>query len=166
MSRCLFSGSTVSRYAALKTGAYDATLLAPPLSFIAESDGFKTLGVAGDYSKDLPFTGSIVNRTWASAHLDAAKGFFAAEDEATDWFYDAAHRAEAVDILIKASKSNPEDAGRSYDFLRAGNYFDRTRTLSRKGVAALVAALHALGDKDVAATAEEAVIPGLTAVSD
>ena len=162
----MFSGSTVSRYAALKTGAYDATMLAPPASFIAESEGFKVLGVAGDYNKDLPFTGSIVNRAWASAHLDAAKNFFAAEDDATDWFYDPAHRAEAIDILIKSSKSNPGDAAKSYDFLRAGNYFDRTHKLSRKGVAALVAALHALGDKDVTATAEEAVIPGLTAVSD
>lgn len=162
----MYSGSTVSRYAALKTGAYDATMLAPPASFIAESDGFKTLGVAGDYNKDLPFTGSIVNRAWASAHLDAAKNFFAAEDEATDWFYDEAHRAEAIDILIKASKSNPEDAARSYDFLYKGGYFDRTQKLSRKGVAALVAALHELGDKDIEVTAEQAVIPGLTAVSD
>src|SRR6185503_4598122 len=58
----LFSGSTVSRYAALKTGAYDATLLAPPLSFIALGEGFKNLGIAGDYNKDLPFTGSIISR--------------------------------------------------------------------------------------------------------
>jgi len=162
----MYSGSTVSRYAALKTGAYDATMLAPPASFIAESDGFKTLGVAGDYNKDLPFTGSIVNRAWASAHLDAAKNFFAAEDEATDWFYDDANRAEAIKILIDAAKSSPEEAAKSYDFLRGGNYFDRTRTLSRKGVAALVAALHALGDNDVEVGAEDAVIPGLTAVSE
>jgi ABC-type nitrate/sulfonate/bicarbonate transport system substrate-binding protein len=114
----MFSGSTVSRYAALKTGAYDATLLAPPLSFIAESEGFKNLGIAGDYNKDLPFTGSIISRGWASAHPEAAKDFFAAEDEATDWFYDDAHRAEAITILVDASKSNPDDAARSYDFLR------------------------------------------------
>ena len=162
----LFSGSTVSRYAALKTGAYDATLLAPPLSFIAIGEGFKNLGIAGDYNKNLPFTGSVINRAWATAHPDAAKNFFAAEDEATDWFHDTAHRAEAIQILIDASKSNPEDAARSYDYLRDGDYFDRTHKLSRRGVAALVDALHELGDKDVEVTAEQAVIPGLTAVSD
>lgn len=162
----MYSGSTVSRYAALKTGAYDATLLAPPLSFIAVGEGFKNLGIAGDYNKNLPFTGSIINRAWAKAHPDAAKAFFAAEDEATDWFYDDAHRDEAIKILIDASKSNPEDAARSYDFLRAGGYFDRTHKLSRRGVGALVAALHELGDKDVDVTAEDAVIPGLTAVGD
>jgi len=162
----LFSGSTVSRYAALKTGAYDATLLAPPLSFIAQGEGFKNLGIAGDYNKDLPFTGSIVSRAWASAHPDAARNFFAAADEAADWFHDAAHRAEAIQILIDSSKSNPEDAARSYDFLRGGDYFDRTHEVSRRGIAALVAALHELGDTDVNATGEEAVIPGLTALSD
>jgi ABC-type nitrate/sulfonate/bicarbonate transport system substrate-binding protein len=162
----LYSGSTVSRYAALKTGAYDATLLAPPLSFIAIGEGFKNLGIAGDYNKDLPFTGSIINRAWAAAHPQAAKNFFAAEDEATDWFYDNAHRDEAIKILVDASKSNPDDAARSYDFLDKGGYFDRTHKVSRRGIAALVTALHELGDKDVDVSAEEAVIPGLTAVGD
>jgi NitT/TauT family transport system substrate-binding protein len=162
----LYSGSTVSRYAALKTGAYDATLLAPPLSFIAQGEGFKNLGIAGDYNKDLPFTGSVINRAWATAHPDAAKNFFAAEDEATDWFYDDKNRDEAIKILIDASKSNQDEAARSYDFLRGGAYFDKTHKLSRRGVGALVTALHELGDKDVEATAEEAVIPGLTAVGD
>jgi NitT/TauT family transport system substrate-binding protein len=162
----MYSGSTVARYAALKTGAYDATMLALPLSFTAESDGFRSLGVAGDYSKDMPFTGSVVNRAWAGAHLEAAKNFFAAEDEATDWFYDDAHRAEAIEILVKASKSSPDEAARSYDFLHDGNYFDRTHLLSRRGVAALVNALHELGDKDVEVSAKDAVIPGLTAVGD
>jgi hypothetical protein len=38
--------------------------------------------------------------------------------------------------------------------------------MSRRGIGALVTALHELGDKDVEATAEDAVIPGLTAVGD
>jgi NitT/TauT family transport system substrate-binding protein len=162
----LYSGATTARYAALKAGAYDATLLAPPLSFIAIGEGFKNLGIAGDYNKDLPFTGSIINRAWAAAHPNAAKGFFAAEDEATDWFYDDKNRDEAIKILIDSSKSNADDAARSYDFLHGGGYFDRTHKLSRRGVGALVTALHELGDKDVEVSAEQAVIRGLTAVSD
>ncbi|HEV8014919.1 MAG TPA: ABC transporter substrate-binding protein [Stellaceae bacterium] len=162
----MFSGSTVSRYAALKSGAFDATFLAPPLSFIAQSEGFRLLGIAGDFAKDLPFTGSIVNRGWVAAHLEAAKNFFAAEDQATDWFHDDAHRDEAIKILVEASKSNPEDAARSYDFLRGGDYFDRSHKVSRRGVAALVAALHALGDTDVNPTPEQMVVPGLTELAD
>ena len=160
----MFSGSTVSRYAALKTGAYDATLLAPPLSFISVSEGFKNLGIAGDYNKDLPFTGSVINRAWAAGDLRLVG--MPAGDAATDWFYDDAHRDEAIKILIDASKSNPDDAARSYDFLRGGGYFDRTHKLSRRGIGALVTALHELGDKDVEVSAEQAIIPGLTAVGD
>jgi hypothetical protein len=68
--------------------------------------------------------------------------------------------------LIDSSKSNADDAARSYDFLHGGGYFDRPHKLSRRGVGALVTALHELGDKDVEVSAEQAVIPGLTAVSD
>lgn len=162
----LFSGSTVSRYAALKAGAFDATFLAPPLNFIARGEGFRSLGIAGDFAKDLPFTGSIVNRTWAAAHPEAAKNFFAANDAAEDWLSDPAHRDDAIKILIEQSKSNAADAARSYDFLVGGHYFDDTHKVSRRGVAALVAALHDLGDTDVNPTPEQTVIVGVTELGD
>ena len=162
----MYSGSTVSRYSALKAGAFDATFLAPPLNFIARGEGFHSLGIAGDFAKDLPFTGSIVNRTWAAAHMEAAKSFFAANDAAEDWLHDPAHRDEAIKILIEKSKSNAEDASRSYDFLVGGHYFDDTHKVSRRGVAALVAALHDLGDNDVNPTAEQSVIAGVTELGD
>ncbi|HEY3918899.1 MAG TPA: ABC transporter substrate-binding protein [Stellaceae bacterium] len=162
----MYSGSTVSRYAALKAGAFDATFLAPPLSFIAQGDGFRSLGIAGDYAKDLPFTGSIVNRSWAAAHPEAAKDFFAANDAATDWFRDPAHRDAAIKILIDMGKSNPADAARSYDFLHGGDYFDDSHAVSRRAVAALVAALHELGDSDVNPTPEQTVIAGVTALGE
>lgn len=158
----LFSGSTVSRYAALKAGAFDATFLAPPLNFIARGEGFRSLGIAGDFAKDLPFTGSIVNRNWTAAHMAAAKNFFAANDAAEDWLSDPAHREEAIKILIEQSKSNAADAARSYDFLVGGHYFDDTHKVSRRGVAALVAALHDLGDNDINPTPEQTVIAGVT----
>lgn len=162
----MYSGSTVARYAALKTGAFDATLLAPPLNYIAEDDGFKELGVAGDFAKDLPFTGSIVNRAWATAHPQAAKDFFATKDQAVEWLYDPKNRDEAIKLLVDAAKSSLDDATRSYDFLVGGGYFDRTRAVSRKGVAALVAALHDIGDKDINPRPEDTVIPGLTPLAD
>ena len=162
----LYSGSTVSRYSALKAGAFDATFLAPPLNFIAAGEGFHSLGIAGDFATQHPFTGSIVNRNWAAAHIEAAKNFFAANDAASDWFHDPAHRDEAIKILIDQAKSNPTDAARSYDFLRNGNYFDTTHKVARTAVAALVAALHDLGDKDVDPTPEQTVIAGVTELRD
>jgi NitT/TauT family transport system substrate-binding protein len=162
----MYSGSTTARFAALQTGAFDATLLAPPLNYIAEGDGFKQLGIAGDFAKDLPFTGSIVNRAWAAAHPQAAKDFFATKDESVEWLYDPKNRDEAIKLLIDASKSSADDATRSYDFLVGGQYFDRTRAVSRKGVAALVAALHDIGDRDINPKPEDTVIQGLTPLVD
>ena len=37
-------GNTAGRFAALKSGAVDATLLAPPVSFFAEDAGFRSVG--------------------------------------------------------------------------------------------------------------------------
>lgn len=158
----MYSGSTMSRYSALKAGAFDATFLAPPLSFIAQGEGFRNLGIAGDYAKDLPFTGSIVNRNWAAAHMEAAKNYFAANDAAEDWFRDPGHRDAAIKILVEMGKSNADDAARSYDFLLGGHYFDDSHKVSRRGVAALVAALHDLGDNDINPTPEQTVIAGVT----
>jgi ABC-type nitrate/sulfonate/bicarbonate transport system substrate-binding protein len=162
----MYSGSTVSRYAALKTGAFDATLLAPPLNYVAEGEGFKQLGIAGDFAKDLPFTGSIINRAWADAHPQAAKDFFATKDQAVEWLYDPKNRDEAIKLLVDASKGTLDDATRSYDFLVGGDYFDRSRGVSRKGVAALIAALHDIGDKEINPKPEDTVIAGLTPLVD
>ncbi len=162
----VYSGSTASRYAALKTGAIAASLLAVPLNYMAESEGFQQLGVAGNYAKDMPFTGSIINRKWAEAHPDTARRLFAINDQSIEWFYDKANRDEAIRILIDAGHITPEDATRSYEFLHDGEYFDRTHKVSRRGVEALVAALHELGDTDISPTPEQVVIPSLTVLSD
>ena len=64
-------GATPGRFAALRSGAADAALLIPPLLFQAEHAGFNNIGLAYDYTKDLPFGGMIVNRNWAAQHMDA-----------------------------------------------------------------------------------------------
>src|SRR5215472_11327069 len=52
----LFAGATTARYAALQSGAIDATVLVPPFNFFADSAGFPTLGLTVDYTPELPFT--------------------------------------------------------------------------------------------------------------
>ena len=48
-------GNTAGRFAALKSGAADATMLAPPVNFFAEDAGFRNVGMLLDYTGDLPF---------------------------------------------------------------------------------------------------------------
>src|SRR5580700_1930153 len=64
----LFAGATAARFSALSAGAIDATILLPPFNFFAESAGFRTLGLSVDYTPELPFTGAVVNRSWALTH--------------------------------------------------------------------------------------------------
>ena len=58
----VFAGATTARFSALQSGAVDAAILLPPFNFYAESAGFTNLGLTIDYARELPFSGSIVNR--------------------------------------------------------------------------------------------------------
>jgi NitT/TauT family transport system substrate-binding protein len=53
----IFAGTTGARFAALSSGAIDASLLIPPFSFKAKSIGLSHLADVADYTHDLPFTG-------------------------------------------------------------------------------------------------------------
>ncbi len=52
----LYAGATSARFAALKSGAIDATVLIPPFNFYAESEGFPNLGLTVEYTPELPFS--------------------------------------------------------------------------------------------------------------
>ncbi len=57
----VFAGTAAARFAALASGAVDATILVPPFSFKAEGAGFSSLGALSDYVTDMPFTGYSAN---------------------------------------------------------------------------------------------------------
>ena len=62
----LYAGATAARFAALQSGAIDATVLLPPFNFYAETAGFANLGLTIDYTPELPFSGAVVNTNWAA----------------------------------------------------------------------------------------------------
>src|ERR1700726_3020666 len=64
----VFAGATTARASALLAGAVDAAILFPPFNFRVEAKGFKSLGLASDYAKDLPFSGIVANTAWGSAN--------------------------------------------------------------------------------------------------
>src|SRR5215467_8331160 len=64
----LFAGATSARFSALQAGAIDATVLIPPFNFYAESAGFSTVGLAVDYTPELPFSAAVVNTKWAASN--------------------------------------------------------------------------------------------------
>ena len=159
-------GNTAGRFAALKSGAVDATMLAPPVSFFAEDAGFHSIGMIMDYAPDLPFSGNVVSLAYAAAHRDTLVKLLAVVDKSVAWFDDPANRTEAVDILVKEMKSAREPVERSYDFLRKINYFAPTNAISRVRMQNLINAMKALGDIKTDITPDKVVVPGLARLVD
>jgi ABC-type nitrate/sulfonate/bicarbonate transport system substrate-binding protein len=160
------AGVAASRYAALKAGVADAALLLPPLNFHAASTGYVTLGLAANYVKDLPFTGMAVFKRWASAHVPVAKRLLHATDKSISWLADAAHRAEAIELLVKAAHANSEDAEASYDYLRRIEYFEPSSKVSRTKLRNLLELEKRAGNVDPALAIDRLVIPGITELTD
>jgi ABC-type nitrate/sulfonate/bicarbonate transport system substrate-binding protein len=160
------AGSTGARFAALKSGAVDATMLAAPFGFYAEAQGFRNIGMILDYTKDLPFSGADVSLAYAAKHRDAVIGFRTGLDRAIAWFNDGANRTEAIDILAAIMRTDRGEIAQSYDFLRRIDYFATSDTVSRRSLQSLIDAMKALGDIEGTVTPERLVIPGLTRLSD
>jgi ABC-type nitrate/sulfonate/bicarbonate transport system substrate-binding protein len=160
------AGVAAARFAALKAGVVDAAVVLPPLNFQAAAQGFSILGYAADFVKDLPFTGMAVHRRWAGANLSAAKRVLAATDKSVAWLADPAHRAEAVDLLVKAGRSTKEDAEASYDYLRRIEYFEADSKVSRKKLRNLVEAEQQAGTVHAGFDIEKLAMPSLTELVD
>jgi ABC-type nitrate/sulfonate/bicarbonate transport system substrate-binding protein len=162
----VFAGATTARYSALQSGAVDATILLPPFSFFADSAGFATLGLTVDYTPELPFTGAVVNRNWAAAHRATLDRMLAVHKQSMAWFLDTRNRAPAIAMMAEASKQNPDDVAKAYDFLLKYNFFDGSGRVSRSKMNAMLAALHELGDISPGLDVDRLVLPGVTQVGD
>jgi NitT/TauT family transport system substrate-binding protein len=162
----VFAGATSARASALQAGAVDAAILLPPFNFQAASAGFNDLGLTIDYAGDLPFSGTVVNRNWASGHLDVLQRLLAAHSKSVAWFYDDKNRAEAVKMMADVSRIKVEDVEKSYDFFRKNVFFERTGTISQKKLNALLDALQTLGDLQGSRSVERFIMPGVTKLSD
>jgi NitT/TauT family transport system substrate-binding protein len=162
----VYTGSTGARFAALKTGAVDATILLPPFNFNAEAQGYRNLGLVADYCKDLPFTGAAVNNNWVAKHPDLLKRFLAAHNKSMAYFLDPKNRQESIDIMVAASKMSPELISKSYDFLHSRPYMDGSGRVSKSKMGALLAALKGLGDLKGSTDLKRFVLPGVAQLGD
>jgi len=107
-------GGSPNRYAALTRGAVSATMLSPPFDFKAERDGMRRLGNAFEAFDGVGVVFAVEN-AWAKANADALTGFLRAANKAQRFLYDPANKEQAVAIMVKYTRSAPEDMARSYD---------------------------------------------------
>jgi NitT/TauT family transport system substrate-binding protein len=159
-------GATGARFAALQSGAIDATMLVPPFNFTAIKAGHVSLGLVRDYAKDLPQTGMQVSQRWAAAHPSQAKAINQVIDEAVAWFYDSGNRSEAIDILTQASKANREEIADSYDFLAGIEFFARTSAIRREPLNAMMKDMVTIKDMASIIPIESLVVKGLNDITE
>src|SRR5215470_12411165 len=162
----VFAGATSARFSALQGGAVDAAILLPPFNFYAESAGFTNLGLTIDYAPELPFAGAVVGRSWAAAHKATLAKVLAVHNKSMAWFSNPANRAEAVKVMVEASKLKEDDVAKSYDFLHKNGFFEATGKVSKTKMSALLKALKDLGDVEGSTDVERFVLPGVTQLAD
>ena len=162
----VFAGATAARASALAAGAVDAAILLPAFNFQAVAKGFKSLGLAADYVKDLPFSGMAVNNAWASANKPTLEKLLRVENKSIAWFNDPKNHADAVRILKVASGLSEDDVEKAYAFFRNGNFFEPTGKVSRTKLNDLAKAMESLGDLPGDLDVNKAVLPGITQMSD
>jgi NitT/TauT family transport system substrate-binding protein len=160
-------GNTAGRFAALKSGSADATMLAPPVNFFAEEAGFNNIGMMIDYTKDLPFGATDVSVAFAEKHHDVLMRFMGALNKSFQWFNDDANRTAAIDLLVAEMKTtNRDDVAKSYDFLRKIDFFDPSDVISQKRVESLMDEMTAIGDTSGKVPMDKLILPGVTHVGE
>ncbi len=162
----IYAGATTARAQALLSGAVDAAILLPPSNFQIQAAGYNDIGLTMDYAPELAFSGSTVNKAWASRNQNVLGRVLAAQAKSTEYLYDDRNRAEVVRILVAVSGLKLEDVEKSYDFFRKNNFFDRTGKISRSKLNALVDALISVGDLQARGNVERFVLPGTAQLSD
>jgi ABC-type nitrate/sulfonate/bicarbonate transport system substrate-binding protein len=162
----VYAGATGARFAALKTGAVDATILLPPFSFSAEALGFNNIGLVADYAKDLPFTGGAVNTNWATKNPELMKRFLDAHNKSMAFFLDPKNKEESIDIMTEASKMQRDVIAKTYDFLHSRPYMEPSGKISRTKMQALLNALKEIGDLKGPTDVKRFVLLGVAQLGD
>ena len=111
-----YAGGAAERYAALVSGAVDASILNAPFMFRAQDQGFPVIGDVLNVFPQFPFVWYAANTSWAKAHPDTLMALIKANVQSTQWLYNPKNRARAVQILAETTNSPAADAERTYDY--------------------------------------------------
>jgi ABC-type nitrate/sulfonate/bicarbonate transport system substrate-binding protein len=110
----MVAGNSSLRLAALKSRQVQATMLAQPYDFLAQSQGMRVMADSSEVmGKDWVFAAILANNAWATANRATVVRFLRAYRRAIDFAY--AHRAEAVAILAPIVNVDRDTAEKTYD---------------------------------------------------
>jgi len=92
-----------------------AVMLYPPVSILAEREGFRKLAQAVHVIGPYQATGAFVMRPWAQANADLLVRYIQAYVEGLRWVTAPANKAEAVALLAERLKLPADVAAQSYE---------------------------------------------------
>lgn len=110
-----YAGSTVDRYAALRSGGVAATLLIPPLNLRAEDAGYNHLGTLAEVMPAFPFVGWTARQDFLAAHAGLLVDLMKAYLRGVRWVNDPVNRRAALELLQRRANISPSEAARTYD---------------------------------------------------
>lgn len=111
-------GSTPARYAALKSGAVDGTIVWFPVSLIAQNEGYRLLIDLAEIVTDWPYLGYYGMASVLKARRDRILRFLRAHVKALHWL--KANPAGGVEVMKQDVKINPDYAEAGYrEFMKS-----------------------------------------------
>lgn len=134
----LVVGTSPQKVAALLKGSIAASILFQPSAELAIREGFPALARYGDL-RPYPSILYAVNKDWAAKN-DNGKQAAGAIRKAHEWLWDPANRAEAIAILMKATKREQPIAEIVYDqYFVTGKIYSPTGSVETDGLATALA---------------------------
>ena len=111
-------GSTPARYAALKGGSVDGTIMWFPVTLIATSEGYRMLADLNDLISDWPYLGYYAMASVLKNKRDKVLRYLRAHVKALEWL--KANPAGGAQVLVNDVKIPPEYAEAGYkEFMKS-----------------------------------------------
>lgn len=111
-------GSTPARYAALKSGSVDGTIMWFPVTLIAAKEGYRMLADLNDIIADWPYLGYYAMASRLKEKRAQVTRYLRAHVKALEWL--RANPSGGVRVLIEDVKINPDYAEAGYkEFMRS-----------------------------------------------
>jgi ABC-type nitrate/sulfonate/bicarbonate transport system substrate-binding protein len=140
-------GGTAQRYAALKAGGVEATMLSSPVTYTSRDEGAVVLGQIADVLDHFQFLGYHTRREWAQGHRAALVGLLRGVEQGRQFVLEPANQAAAIATLVEAAGVGETEARRTYDEMQQyARYF--TPTLDVEGYRLMMQYLQERGDID------------------
>jgi ABC-type nitrate/sulfonate/bicarbonate transport system substrate-binding protein len=153
-------GTTPAKYAALTNGSIAATILFQPMASEATQNGFTRLSDLGENAGYIPNL-YIVSREWASTNNHGVR-LTRALSRAHAWLYDPANKAEAIDMMVKLSKTSEKAVSEAYDlFFQSKKWYTDKGEIDTNAVTTAVKTVidHGVIDKASAPSLDDIILP-------